>query len=698
MSNFQIPLNGSNHVSQERKQAFQDAINDKHVIDINMKLIDTDQTNGKITQASTQPDKLNNTKKGNGKQLTNEVVSSIDMGLNHSIAHQTRTMEIHQQYLEQQGEYAKLINAVLDQQGKVLDNGASETTQEIIETFQRSLESFHQIREKGMEVHQQFLSQQADFSHSIVRVLEKQYDLSTNGNGQFVERDQPVSVSQETNRVEIELEPLENPEPDVNPEIILPETVSEEIVLSPAESHEEISLEILTAALMRIVGDKTGYPPEMLEVEMDLEADLGIDSIKRVEILGALEEEFPSLPPADTEILSQTRTLAEIVEYLNNEKSSPPSNVSIDNKPDVQKVETQPALIAEKYDNSETTSAPTGIAGEELTATLLEIVAEKTGYPAEMLESNMDLEADLGIDSIKRVEILGAMEERVPGLPAIEADALSELRTLGEIVDMMSSSQVKPLSSINKEDDNKKKVNKSTLDTTPVELVSLPNPDFLDFPISRDRPILVTDEGSEFTANFANSLIKNGWNVIIWSFPEVNLTRDDRDISQDVIQVFPEDSTQETIQIKLNEIRETQGLFSGFVHLHPLMQNKEDFAESNRDLVKGVFFLAGALKTDLSDNQTVSRPVFLTVTRLDGQLGLNPSNSFQEAGGLTGVVKTLHWEWPNVFCRAIDLDPVADQETLIDWVVQEIHDPDQGLIEVGRSRTKRVTIDRVYQD
>ena len=300
------------------------------------------------------------------------------MGLNHSIAHQTRTMEIHQQYLEQQGEYAKLINAVLDQQGKVLDNGASETTQEIIDTFQRSLDSFHQIREKGMEVHQQFLSQQADFSHSIVRVLEKQYDLSTNGNGQFVERDQPVSVSQETNRVEIELEPLENPEPDVNPEIILPETVSEEIVLSPAESHEEISLEILTAALMRIVGDKTGYPPEMLEVEMDLEADLGIDSIKRVEILGALEEEFPSLPPADTEILSQTRTLAEIVEYLNNEKSSPPSNVSIDNKPDVQKVETQPALIAEKYDNSETTSAPTGIAGEELTATLLEIVAEKT--------------------------------------------------------------------------------------------------------------------------------------------------------------------------------------------------------------------------------------------------------------------------------------------------------------------------------
>ena len=41
---------------------------------------------------------------------------------------------------------------------------------------------------------------------------------------------------------------------------------------------------------------------------------------------------------------------------------------------------------------------------------LLEVVSEKTGYPAEMLELGMDMEADLGIDSIKRVEIFGAGE------------------------------------------------------------------------------------------------------------------------------------------------------------------------------------------------------------------------------------------------------------------------------------------------
>ncbi|MFT6215679.1 MAG: polyketide-type polyunsaturated fatty acid synthase PfaA, partial [Roseivirga sp.] len=42
---------------------------------------------------------------------------------------------------------------------------------------------------------------------------------------------------------------------------------------------------------------------------------------------------------------------------------------------------------------------------DKLTASLLQVVSEKTGYPTEMLELNMDMEADLGIDSIKRVEI-----------------------------------------------------------------------------------------------------------------------------------------------------------------------------------------------------------------------------------------------------------------------------------------------------
>ena len=71
--------------------------------------------------------------------------------------------------------------------------------------------------------------------------------------------------------------------------------------------------------------------------------------------------------------------------------------------------------------------------GPDLQALMLAVVAEKTGYPAEMLTLDMALEADLGIDSIKRVEILSAVQERTPSLPPLDPSAMAALRTVGEI-------------------------------------------------------------------------------------------------------------------------------------------------------------------------------------------------------------------------------------------------------------------------
>lgn len=64
---------------------------------------------------------------------------------------------------------------------------------------------------------------------------------------------------------------------------------------------------------------------------------------------------------------------------------------------------------------------------------ILDTVVEKTGYPAEMLKFDMAIEADLGIDSIKRVEILSALVEKVPNLPEISSDQLTKIHTLEDI-------------------------------------------------------------------------------------------------------------------------------------------------------------------------------------------------------------------------------------------------------------------------
>lgn len=82
-------------------------------------------------------------------------------------------------------------------------------------------------------------------------------------------------------------------------------------------------------------------------------------------------------------------------------------------------------------------AAPSPDGAVDLEALLIEIIAEKTGYPREMLASHMDLESDLGVDSIKRVEILSAMGERAQAVRDVKMMEFATLRTIGQIVEHM---------------------------------------------------------------------------------------------------------------------------------------------------------------------------------------------------------------------------------------------------------------------
>src|SRR5439155_5922638 len=85
---------------------------------------------------------------------------------------------------------------------------------------------------------------------------------------------------------------------------------------------------------------------------------------------------------------------------------------------------------------------------------LLEVVAEKTGYPVEMLDPNMGLDADLGIDSIKRVEILSTIQERLPDAPTVKPEHLGTLNTLSQIAAFLSNGHAAPNSAEKKNVDS----------------------------------------------------------------------------------------------------------------------------------------------------------------------------------------------------------------------------------------------------
>ena len=197
-----------------------------------------------------------------------------------------------------------------------------------------------------------------------------------------------------------------------------PARVESQKVATTQATFEGINREQFIKTLLEVVSEKTGYQSEMLELNMDMEADLGIDSIKRVEILNGIQEKQPELPPVNPEELSELRTLGQIVEHMT---------------ADLQSGNSQAAAVLV----TDSTASASSIDLATLSKTLLEVVSEKTGYQAEMLELNMDMEADLGIDSIKRVEILNGMQERMPALPEVNPEELSELRTLEQIIEKM---------------------------------------------------------------------------------------------------------------------------------------------------------------------------------------------------------------------------------------------------------------------
>ena len=194
------------------------------------------------------------------------------------------------------------------------------------------------------------------------------------------------------------------------------------------------SLASLTPTLLAIVADKTGYPAEMIDVNMDMEADLGIDSIKRVEILSAMKAQVPNLPQVATSKMAAMRTLAQIIDlFVSSAPAASGASAPIQGNGTNGTNGVMPSSAPAK-------AATGGASLAELTPVLLAIVADKTGYPAEMIDVNMDMEADLGIDSIKRVEILSAMKAQVPSLPQVPTSKMAAMRTLAQIIDLFVGS------------------------------------------------------------------------------------------------------------------------------------------------------------------------------------------------------------------------------------------------------------------
>jgi acyl transferase domain-containing protein/acyl carrier protein/NAD(P)-dependent dehydrogenase (short-subunit alcohol dehydrogenase family) len=168
------------------------------------------------------------------------------------------------------------------------------------------------------------------------------------------------------------------------------------------------------AKVMQIIAEKTGYPMDMLDLELDLEADLGIDTVKQAEVFAAIRETY-DIPREDNLKLRDFPTLAHVVKFV------------YDRKPDLKPVAAAPAAIVQPA------PAPAAPPRDEVQVKVMQIIAEKTGYPMDMLDLELDLEADLGIDTVKQAEMFAAIREAYD-IPREDNLKLRDFPTLAHVV------------------------------------------------------------------------------------------------------------------------------------------------------------------------------------------------------------------------------------------------------------------------
>jgi len=368
-----------------------------------------------------------------------------------------------------------------------------------------------------------------------------------------------------------------------------------------------------------------------------------------------------------------------------------------------EQVGTTASTIPEKYAPPDT---------KELLSQLLKIVSDRTGYPTEMLNLDMDLEADLGIDSIKRVEILGSFLGRfAPSHQKKIEEGMENLtgtKTLRGIIEWtqeLTRSEPKdtyqafkgdsPEVSIPKDIDLKS-AGDETIQRFTLEVDTSSASHYT--PLTANGVIVVTDDERGVAKNLINEMKSHGHAVA--------LVRLDSDTEETENGCYKASLTSpEDVSKLIEKIRKRHGPIGGLIHLLPLKSftpyDAIDFSGWKERLqleVKSLFYLIKAMEKDLKQAAEKGGSCIVSATGMGGSFGSNSStklnNFFPGQGGIPGLLKTVAIEYSDIRVKAIDLnleEPVSD---LANHLLAEINSDDQ-IVEVGYDGSRRQSLNLV---
>ncbi|WP_432817446.1 SDR family NAD(P)-dependent oxidoreductase [Sulfitobacter sp. JB4-11] len=464
--------------------------------------------------------------------------------------------------------------------------------------------------------------------------------------------EQPVTPAAPARPVPVAAAPAA-PEPPV---VAAPTQVTAEQADAPAPQAAAVTAEAATAKLLALLADRTGYPPDMLGVDLNLEADLGIDSIKRVEVLAALRLSFLAdageaahalMGPVAREktVTGIIAKFMEVVDAVSGEAPAPAAAPPSQPAPEAP----QPQAAA--------------VTAEAATAKLLALLADRTGYPPDMLGVELNLEADLGIDSIKRVEVLAALRlsfladageaaHALMGPVAREKTVTGIIAKFMEVVDAVSGEPQAPVA--------------PPVDITPSgfsdnaarRFVMQPHEIDMGSPTSwvvPDACYVVTEDRNGTAKALAGRIEKAGGRVILLDRAQLE--------AEDVAQA----------------LHGQEAAIAGVIHCASMI-GPEDPPDETGNTTKSLYLLLCALGPHLMERTDAT---VVAASLLGGAFGFDDNAAISAASaGAAGLLKSVAKEWPSVRVRAVDLRPGLAADDAAQIIFDEAGYPEDE-VEIG---------------
>jgi acyl transferase domain-containing protein/NAD(P)H-dependent flavin oxidoreductase YrpB (nitropropane dioxygenase family) len=342
---------------------------------------------------------------------------------------------------------------------------------------------------------------------------------------------------------------------------------------------------------------------------------------------------------------------------------------------------------------------------EQFKADLLRAIAERTGYPEEMLDLDAHMEADLGIDSIKRIEVFSALKDQHNLLEGRDEEAvieeLSGLKTLNEIIawyDRLreSGSEAKEGGILSP------KKSQTPPSVSPVEaaesrptayepadpvrcyaLKPVPAPWNGTVTGYCDLPILLLGPAAEVTETFRQALADEGYTVwrIVSGQETVRLEEGLFEVD------FASPHAVEKLRALVANTGKTPG---GLINVLGAAMPDDSLGRTT-DPARILFLTLKALGDSLEKGVPAGGGWLVNVTAMDGQFGRGRSGTFSIAGaGAHGVAKSAAREWPQLRLKCIDIQPALSPAQWAEYLLMELHcgdsAPEVGFTTSGRWR------------